>query len=791
MSSGDWDEVKRLAADFQRAQLSSTAQRLTERNCVEIITKLIELKLLDVIFTTDGKEYITPQQLSKEIKDELYMHGGRINLVELARILNVDLNYVTVKAIEIERSDSGISLVLGQLIDRSYTQHVADEINDYLSAHGHVTIGDLTRQYDLPTDFLQSLVEKNLGKTIHAKQDKQDQRLFFTEAFVTRNKCIVRGALAAITQPTPVTAILNQCGIQKRDFFFVVDSLIEAKQVAGVLSGRQSNNCLYIPHVYSKAQNEWVTNFYKQNGYLEYDALTRLGISDVHSFIHRHLASEKLLMLPSCAVGRQLLDQVEAAVEETLATGSWLDIMPLLPSVFGTEDAEDVLKEVLKRNNSKTAIHKFCNTYILTDIFLQNLSKPFQEELVKKKAEEAVSSGTYQKHQLDLKLSKGGGGNTNTEVEDTKVDRREERRRKAAGGKAGGGAMGRETKTKSTKKKYQQRNRVEESDSDEEVVGKKSAVSSKLELIKIEEIKRIILREPSFQDEELEPLIEEIALYYHTILNKSALTEAQQIFENRVLSDTQSRRKLHSELQDKLNMLLNDIRLYEKGIKQFPNKDTQTQLTKYLIKTVATDLVNNLFLFVAQESFTCNDNVKEITPEMRQKILTELQKEARESLTKLNKSLTGNCLEEFMAAVDPAFNCMDLVIRKPDKKKDRPQMLAHRQALLQQMMDTDDPALTLHLASLIIFQNVTQTMLHASGRFVSNILLFLTSHLSQEDYDVLQNYHDLVLKLLTVNEDDNQLEEIKSSLQEKMVTVKNIANNSKNKTGKDEKINGV
>lgn len=51
--------------------------RLTERNCVEVITKLIELKLLEVIFTTDGKEYLTPQQLVKEIKDELYVHGGK------------------------------------------------------------------------------------------------------------------------------------------------------------------------------------------------------------------------------------------------------------------------------------------------------------------------------------------------------------------------------------------------------------------------------------------------------------------------------------------------------------------------------------------------------------------------------------------------------------------------------------------------------------------------------------------------------------------------------------------
>jgi hypothetical protein len=38
------------------------------------------LKLIDVFYTNDGKEYVTPQQLSKEISDELYLHGGRISL---------------------------------------------------------------------------------------------------------------------------------------------------------------------------------------------------------------------------------------------------------------------------------------------------------------------------------------------------------------------------------------------------------------------------------------------------------------------------------------------------------------------------------------------------------------------------------------------------------------------------------------------------------------------------------------------------------------------------------------
>lgn len=73
----DWEEVKRLAADFQRAQLSTTVQRLSERNCIEIVKKLIELKLIDVVFTNDGKEYITPKHLQKEIVDELTVAGGR------------------------------------------------------------------------------------------------------------------------------------------------------------------------------------------------------------------------------------------------------------------------------------------------------------------------------------------------------------------------------------------------------------------------------------------------------------------------------------------------------------------------------------------------------------------------------------------------------------------------------------------------------------------------------------------------------------------------------------------
>lgn len=53
--------------------------RLSERNCIEIIAQLVAEKKLDVVHTLDGKEYITPAQISREIRDELYVHGGEFN----------------------------------------------------------------------------------------------------------------------------------------------------------------------------------------------------------------------------------------------------------------------------------------------------------------------------------------------------------------------------------------------------------------------------------------------------------------------------------------------------------------------------------------------------------------------------------------------------------------------------------------------------------------------------------------------------------------------------------------
>ena len=72
----DWAEVRQLQDELQRIQTSTAANRLSERNCIEVVSKLVEMKLLEVIYTLDGKEYVVAEHLEREIGDVLDAERG-------------------------------------------------------------------------------------------------------------------------------------------------------------------------------------------------------------------------------------------------------------------------------------------------------------------------------------------------------------------------------------------------------------------------------------------------------------------------------------------------------------------------------------------------------------------------------------------------------------------------------------------------------------------------------------------------------------------------------------------
>ena len=178
--------------------------------------RLIEMKLIDVIFTNDGKEYLTSDNLSREIENELYAAGGRIAISDLVGILNVDYGHIESKSSHLARNSSGeISIVLEQLISREYKDNLTSEIDLHLQETGSVAISELSKQYDLPTEFIMHLLDERLGILIKGKLDK-DARIIYTYDYLARYESKIIGIFSAITRPVTMQSIVNRYSIAEK-----------------------------------------------------------------------------------------------------------------------------------------------------------------------------------------------------------------------------------------------------------------------------------------------------------------------------------------------------------------------------------------------------------------------------------------------------------------------------------------------------------------------------------------------------------------------------------------------
>ncbi|XP_018414311.1 PREDICTED: E3 UFM1-protein ligase 1 [Nanorana parkeri] len=739
--SADWEEIRRLAADFQRAQLSDTVQRLSERNCIEIVAKLIAEKQLDVVHTLDGKEYITPAQISKEIRDELQVRGGRVNVVELQQVVNVDLTHIESRANDLVRSEKFLQLVLGQLVDDNYLDQIAEEVNDKLQEAGQVTISELCKTYDLPGDFLTETLSRRLGSIVQGKIDQSNKGVIYTEAFVSRHRARIRGLFTAITRPTPVITLITQHGFQEHLLYSLLEELVNCGRLKGTVVGGRQDKAVFIPDIYARTQSNWIDAFFKQNGYLEFDSLSRLGIPDPLSYVRKRYKSTQLIFLKSVCVGQSIVDQVEASVEEAIGSGSWLDIMTLLPSCLSVEDASILLQQVMRKLNKSSSSRIFGDTIIISEKFISECAGLFNDLMQHKAEKEMKHSPVFLVTEADLKQA--------SLLENAivgKKDKREDRRKKAAEGsgsiRGGGCGNAREVKIKKTKKKSR---KDEDSDDETQTTSANKPKDREIPFLSLEEIQDVLRKHVADSPDELlvelsENLIRPLTKSYQEVVRSVFMSSTSQ-------ASGASRKQTMKDFQEEVSNLYTNIRLFEKGIKLFSD-DTQSNLANYLLKTVCTDITNLIFNFLAGDVMMAVEVYTTITSEVRKKMLNKFQEEAKGPLTKLNSSLSGKNIEEFLSFLDSAADACGILMKKGDKKKERQVLFQHRLALIEQLKVTEDSALVLHLTSVLLFQFTTHCMLHAPGRCVPQIIAFLKAKIPEDQYSILVTYQSLVVKQL-------------------------------------------
>uniref|UniRef100_A0A4W4EHK2 E3 UFM1-protein ligase 1 n=1 Tax=Electrophorus electricus TaxID=8005 RepID=A0A4W4EHK2_ELEEL len=722
--AADWDEIRRLAADFQRAQIADVVQKLSERNCIEIVAKLVEDKKLDVVHTLDGKEYITPSQISREVREELYVHGGRINIVDLQKIINVDLVHVESRASELAKSDPGTQLILGQLIDENYLDQLAEEVNDKLQESGQVNIAELCKTYDLPGDFLTEELCARLGRVIQGQVDQYNRGVIFTQAFVSRHKARVRGLFSALTRPTPVRNLIGLYGFQENLLYSVLQELVTSGRLKGSVVGGRQHKAVYIPDIYSRTQSSWVDSFLKQNGYLEFDALSRLGIPDPASYIKKRFKSHKLLFLRAACVDSAIVDQLEASVEEAVTTATLVDLQPMVPSCLSEEDVALLLGQAVRAVHAQSST-VLLGTVVVSEKFIRNCLALFDDIMLQKAQKEVKNNPVFLITEEDVKqgsvLLEGSAS--------SKKDKREERRKKASEGtgslRGGGGGNAREIRIRKTKKK----NRREEESDDETQATSESTSANIMSLWK------------------------QNCLSIMVMFSYRPLTKAyQEVVRTAVMSSTSTgsggnRKQNVKDLQEEINNLYNNIRLFEKGAKLFTD-ETQLNIVKHVLRSVCTDVTNMLVTFIAAERMMTSDNPTTITAEMRLKVLALLPDDTKVPLMKLHNSLNGKSIEGFLCSLETCAEECGFLLKKADKKREKQALLLHRQTLLEQLKQVEEPALVLHLVSVLLFQGFTHHMLHAPGRCVPSILSTLQPKLPQDQYELLVQYQSLVVKQL-------------------------------------------
>uniref|UniRef100_A0A665W0S6 E3 UFM1-protein ligase 1 n=1 Tax=Echeneis naucrates TaxID=173247 RepID=A0A665W0S6_ECHNA len=730
--AADWEEIRRLAADFQKVQFADTVQRLSERNCIEIIAKLVQEKKLDVVHTLDGKEYITPAQISKEIRDELYVNGGRINIVDLQQIINVDWVHVENRASDIVKSDKGVQLVLGQLIDDTYLDRLAEEVNDKLQEAGLISVAELCKSYDLPGDFLTEELLKRLRKLIQGEMDQYNRGLIFTPAFVARHKARIQGLFSAITRPTPVSSMIGVFGFQEHLLYSVLEELVNTGRLKGSVVGGRQDKAVYIPDIYSRTQNAWVDSFLRQNGYLEFDALIRLGIPDPSSYIKKRFKSNKLLFLRAACVDQALVDQVEATVEEAVKSGTWTDLQPILPSCLSMEDVGMLINQAMRNVDVQSLARVLGGNVVVSEKFISSCISLFDDAMQQKAHKEVKNNPVFVITEDDMKQV---SVLAESAVLSKKEKREAERRKKATEGsgcvKAGGGGNAREIRIRKTKKKGRR-----DEDSDEET-GKQTEAPFMAQ----EEIVTILKERVSDCPEEI---VSELAEHLVRPLTKAYQEVLRTVFMSSTSSPSgANRKKSMKDLQEEITNLYNNIRLFEKGTKFFSD-ETQIHVAKHVLKTVCTDVTNILVNFLAADMMMSVENPS---------------------------SITNETIEDFLTNLESCAEVCGFMLKKGDKKKERQALFLHRQALTDQLKETDDPALVLHLTSVLLFQASTHCMLHAPGRCVPQIIGTLTGRIPTEQQQQLSVYQSLVVKQL-VSQSKKQEEREGEELDEEAKSVR-------------------
>ncbi|KRY71286.1 E3 UFM1-protein ligase 1 [Trichinella pseudospiralis] len=724
-----WDEIKSLAADLRRVQLGESSKKLSQRNCIELITKLVESGMLEVITSVNRKDYITPEYLLTQIKNEIIANEGRVSLASLQQVLGVDFNIIEKQVNQLVANDENLSVCLGQIISKDYMNKVCIEIDKLLAKQGKLSVGDLAKKYDFPTAFLAEEIYRQIGKAIHGFVDSADSNIILTKTFVERQTAILRGVLSGCTRVISVKKLVTEFSVEPSLFFSCFDELRSRGYVRGVLyGGNQVERAVYMPEICAEKLKSHVLDFYRQNGYIELSYVKKFGVSDVSQFLTRLLTSENgcepYKNLKESLLSEKLWLEFESLAKETMAQNLWLDVSAIAPDVLNDADI-CCLADMLEKGNKKW--NRLEDLYFFDESLANSCLHLFDLLILEKADKEAplYKKSLQQQHQKGASQSQ----------------------EKARGKKKAAHVKGKKKKV---------------GNDDEEDETSRSSVNT---FMTAEQIVTV-LKDSVTLENCPHCILEELSEILVSPLNAKYRARLDAVF----LIAYDSHRKTRTDLSEKMNRLYSTIALSDLSLSVFDEKLTQ-QLRLHLLRGACTDLAN-----LALGDYTDMPNPLEITKKLRDSAIQEMVSPAKEYFEALFASLSEKVtLQPFYDAMEKIAlpNICGLNLYHPDRKM-KTEMVNNRcNYLAEELKACSEPATALLLSCLLLFTLTTNQLLLASGKFVPQLISYLHDQLPSDTKELLLQAQEAVVSFLKSEQNEeskNAAMEIVHLLREKILT---------------------
>ncbi|XP_027087980.1 E3 UFM1-protein ligase 1 homolog isoform X1 [Coffea arabica] len=774
------EELLELQRQFEFAQQAKSSIRLSERNVVELVQKLQQLGIIDfdLLHTTSGKEYITPEQLRKEMAAEI-RKLGRVSLIDLADITGVDLYHVETQAGHIVSNDSTLMLINGEIISNSYWDIVAEEINERLQECSQIVLAEIAAQLQVGSELVVSVLEPRLGTLVKGRLEGGQ---LYTPAYVARVSAMVRGAARGIFVPTNLSALWNSLqdllqetdgasGVAVEGSFF--QSLFNGLVKEGEILGSLRAGVHWTPSVFAMAQKECVDSFLSQNSYISYEALQKLGIPQPVQYLQARYPEG--IPLVTLFVHPSIIEMLDASAEDAIERGSWMDSLSVLPASFGSQDASKILSlcpSVQKSLKSSKAII-LGESYIFSNGFVKDLFDHLEKGIETLNLPAFASTG--QSDNLHVIKDASVRHDTLPESNETGTGKQAvEKGSKKKKGKFTGNTKVEAaesdpdyhelapTKSKKNQKKGKAPTSLQLSDSklglrkDDRMEESHNAISEEWL------IPKIMALIPDLEEQGIgdpETILVPLASYLRPMLLNSLKERRKAAFTQ----NAQRMKRVLDNLQHKIDESFLNIQLYEKALDLFEDDpSTSVLLHKHLLRTTATSMVDTLLLDLDIHNKLRNGmEVEEpqkpkksepasLSPGDRAALAKSLARPLSVKALALVEALEAKRVETFMTALRAIAEESGLILKKLDKKLERSLLHSYRKDLTSQISDETDPISLLPKVVSLLYVQIHGRALQAPGRAISIAVSRLKDKLDDPAFKVLADYQAATVALLAL-----------------------------------------